>query len=54
MPRTELPIWAACSAKINANEDLSPLEQFIHDNEPAEPDDTAIFRTGLQALLDEY
>jgi len=32
-----MPSWAQCSAKMDAKEEMTALEEFIYDNEPAGP-----------------
>ncbi|AVG38504.1 hypothetical protein [Achromobacter insolitus] len=46
----ELPEWKQISAKLGRGETLSPLELFIHENEPA-GDDADAWRDQLDAAL---
>ena len=32
-----LPSWSQCSSKMNTKEEMTALEEFIYDNEPAGP-----------------
>lgn len=46
-----LPTWTDCDTIERNRQPLTPLEQFILDNEPAGPDDMA-FRNGLLAAIE--
>ena len=50
LERLVLPGWFDLDDKLEA--EWSPLDRFIHDNEPAGMKDETAFRVGLQELLD--
>ena len=47
-----LPSWSQCDAKLSAGEELTELEEFIHNNEPAGPQDRE-WRQHLSDVLAE-
>lgn len=54
--RVDLPTWLEINAKVQAGEDLTALEQFIHDNEPAsnDKDEDVKWRESLRLVFQEF
>ena len=50
MQYDSLPEWTDLMYKVDANEPLDPVEQFIYDEEPA-GDEDGVWRAKLQAAL---
>ena len=46
-----LPDFMDIVAKVEKKEELTPLEQFIYENEPAGDSDEVEFRCGLENLI---
>jgi hypothetical protein len=46
-----MPSWSQCSAKMDAKEKMTALEEFIYDNEPAGPYAES-WRASLAILLE--
>lgn len=46
-----IPDWDHCANRVKIG-DATPLEKFIHDNEPAGHVDAEKFRIGLLAVLE--
>ncbi len=53
MQYDSLPTWSDLQRKVDANEPLDPVEQFIYDEESASPHDTD-WRKKLEAALYFY
>lgn len=51
MTKTVIPGWMECSEKDDRGEDLTPLERFVLDNEPAGIGEETAFLAGLAAVL---
>lgn len=49
---TTLPTWGECQRLKDSGTDLTALQQFIYDNEPALPNDVG-WRGQLIAAIDE-
>jgi len=49
--RERLPTWSETSMKHDEGIELTPLERFIYDNEPAGRDSEAEFRKQLSDML---
>jgi hypothetical protein len=47
-----IPTWVECDIKKEEGHDLTPLEQFIYDQEPVVPTQEEKFRDQLQAVVD--
>lgn len=47
----KLPTWNECEVKRFAGRGLTPLEQFIWDEEPTGTDRSMVFRAGLIKIL---
>jgi hypothetical protein len=47
----DIPEWDECYAKAQRKLDLTPLEEFVYNEEPFAPTDTS-WRIGLQRLVD--
>ena len=52
--RVDLPKWREIDAKVEAGEDLTALEQFIHENEPAEYYGEEKWRESLRMVFQEF
>ena len=50
----KLPDWMDIREKITNGKEVTALEKFIYDNEPAGNDDENKFRTELEAVLYEH
>lgn len=48
-----LPEWRDCSIKIDNKEEMSALEFFVYDNEPAGIDKAKTFRENLSKVITE-
>jgi hypothetical protein len=48
----EIPTWVECDIKNKEGHDLTPLEQFIYDQEPGELNEDEEWREQLQAVVD--
>ena len=49
--KIQIPTWHQCRDKSDAGELMNPIEEFIHDNEPAGRDMDLIFRSTLVKML---
>lgn len=49
--KTVIPGWMSCSEKDDRGEELTPLERFVLDNEPAGTAEEIAFLAGLAAVL---
>lgn len=49
-----LPLFSEVALKFEANHAMTPLEQFIYDNEPADPTMANAFREVLGRVLDGF
>lgn len=54
--RVDLPTWAEISHKVDRGDDLTKLEQFIYDNEPAsnDKDEDVKWRESLRLVFQEF
>lgn len=50
----QLPSFDDCAAKKEAGGPLNPLERFVFENDPAEPEESAGFQVGLLQAIDFY
>jgi hypothetical protein len=46
-----LPEWSELSIRVDAGDELDPVEQFIYDNEPCVYDEAEVFRKSFQEAL---
>lgn len=56
MEKDTLPEWTDVMRKIEeaGMDSLDPVEKFIYNNEPADPEEAKEFRNGLQEALEFY
>ena len=48
----KIPTWEECAQRIVSDEPLSPLQEFIHEQEPLFGGGNVIWRQQLQAAVD--